>query len=291
MSDHESKGKKQKRVEISDRRKFISLMAQGVGITTLGGLVWTSYVEEAKSSPLVLRPPGAVPEDDFLNMCIKCGQCAEACKSRDSNPDRTHQKSTLKMAKAGEGVPIGTPFFIPTEIPCYMCTDIPCVPVCPTGALDEALVSSEVEGKQELDINKSEMGLAVVDEESCVAFWGIQCDACYRACPLLDEAISLKYERNEMTGKHSYMIPVVHTDICTGCGLCEYACITEKPAIYVLPNEVAQGKVGQHYIKGWDEEDESRLEGVSTATEDITTKTERSNKKPVDYLNEGISYD
>jgi ferredoxin-type protein NapG len=288
LSDQESKDKKPK-VKISERRRFISLMAQSVGIASLGGLVWTGYVEEAKAAPLILRPPGALPEMDFLNMCIKCGQCAEACKNRDSNPDRTNTKSTLKMAKAGSNMPVGTPFFIPTDVPCYMCTDIPCVPVCPTGALDEASVSSEVDGKQELDINKSVMGLAVVDEESCVAFWGIQCDACHRACPLLDHAITLEYRRNPRTGKHAFLLPIVHSDVCTGCGLCEYACITKKPAIYVLPTKVAQGEVGGHYVKGWDEKDESRIKNIST--EDLTTKTNRSSKKPADYLNEGVSYE
>ncbi len=273
---------------ISERRRFISLMAQSVGVTALAGLVWTGYVEEAKAAPLILRPPGAVSENDFLSMCIKCGQCVEACKNRDSNPDQTKQKSTLKLAQGGDNMPIGTPFFIPRDIPCYMCEDIPCVPVCPTGALNEDLVSIEKEGKKELDINKAVMGLAVVDEESCVAFWGIQCDACHRACPLLDEAITLEYRRNQRTGKHAFLIPVIHSDICTGCGLCELACITKKPAIYILPNKIAQGEVGDHYIRGWDERDESRLEGVST---DTTTKTERSKLKPEDYLNEEISYE
>ncbi|MCH9813381.1 MAG: ferredoxin-type protein NapG [Epsilonproteobacteria bacterium] len=287
LSNHESKTKKSK-VKISERRRFISLMAQSVGVTALGGLMWTGYLEEAKAAPLILRPPGAVPESDFLNMCIKCGQCAEACKNRDSNPDLTHQKSTLVMARPGDGMPIGTPFFKPQDIPCYMCEDIPCVPVCPTGALDEELVSVMNENNKELDINKARMGLAVVDEESCVAFWGIQCDACHRACPLLDEAITLEYRRNERTGKHAYLIPVVHSDICTGCGLCEYACITKKPAIYVLPHKIAQGEVGGHYIKGWDKKDEQRLQDVST---DTSTRTERSKLKPADYLNEGISYE
>ncbi|HHE05978.1 MAG TPA: ferredoxin-type protein NapG, partial [Epsilonproteobacteria bacterium] len=51
---------KKSKVQISERRRFISLMAQSVGITALGGLVWTGYVEEAKAAPLILRPPGAV---------------------------------------------------------------------------------------------------------------------------------------------------------------------------------------------------------------------------------------
>lgn len=260
-----------KKPVITQRRKFISTMAQGVVLSALGGMIWTGYIEEAKSAPLILRPPGAKSEVDFLRMCIKCGQCALACPF-----------DTLLMAKPGDNKPIGTPYFIPRDVPCYMCTDIPCVPVCPTGALDEESVSKIEEGQSVLDINMSRMGVAVVDEESCIAFWGIQCDACHRACPLLDEAIILEHRRNERTGKHAMLIPVVIGDVCTGCGLCEHACVTEKAAIFVLPREVAQGKVGDYYIKGWEEGDEERLRNI---TVDVTTRTKRSELAPQDYLN------
>ena len=246
-------------------------MAQSVGLTALGGMVWTSYLEEAKSAPLILRPPGARLEKDFLRMCIKCGQCVEACPYH-----------TLSLAKPGDQKPMGTPFFIPREIPCYMCTDIPCVPVCPSGALDEESVSKISNGEKELDIMKAKMGLAVVDTESCVAFWGIQCDACYRACPVMDSAITLEYRRNPRTGKHAFLIPIVNSETCTGCGLCERACVTEKAAIRVLPLDLAKGSIGSHYIKGWEKADEKRLEGIST---DVTTHTKRSDKSPQDYLN------
>ncbi len=255
--------------KISDRRRFLSSMAQGVGLSALGGMVWSAYLEEAKAAPLILRPPAARQENEFLKSCIKCGQCVEACPF-----------DTLLLAKPGDTMPIGTPYFKPREIPCYMCTDIPCVPVCPTNALDETLVLNE---KKELDINKANMGIAVVDEESCIAFWGIQCDACHRACPLLDKAITLEYRQNNRTGKHAYLLPVVNSNYCTGCGLCEHACVTKKAAIYVLPYEVAKGEVGAHYIKGWDSKDERRLEGAS---EEVTTKTERSKEQVVDYLND-----
>lgn len=253
-------------------------MAQSVGLSALGGMVWTGYVEEAKSAPLILRPPGAKKEEDFLKMCIKCGQCAEACPF-----------DTLLIAKPGDNKPVGTPYFTPSDIPCYMCPDIPCVPVCPTGALDEDSVSSIKDGKKVLDINKSEMGLAVVDAESCIAFWGIQCDACYRACPLMGEAIELEFRKNARTGKHAFLLPVINPDICTGCGLCERACVTEKAAIFVQPKEVAMGKAGTHYVKGWDKGDEARMQDKSR--EDITTQTERSSKKAHNYLNEGVSYE
>lgn len=262
-----------KKTVISDRRKFISLMAQSIGLSALGGMVWTGYVEEAKSAPLILRPPGAKNEADFLSMCIKCGQCVEACPF-----------DTLNLAKPGDNKPVGTPYFTPRETPCYMCTDIPCVPVCPTGALDESSVSKIEEDRQVLEIRKAKMGVAVVDEESCIAFWGIQCDACYRACPLLDEAIELEYKRNTRTGKHAYLVPKIISEVCTGCGLCERACVTKKAAIFVLPHEVAKGELGDHYIKGWDKADEKRLDNAST---DVTTKTDRSKLEAQDYLNEG----
>jgi len=265
----------------NNRRKFFATTLQSVGLTALGGLLWSGYSDEVKASPLVLRPPGAIKEEDFLVACIKCGLCAEACQNRDTNIDKETGKArpgTLLMAKGGDHKLIGTPYFIPTEVPCYMCEDIPCVPVCPSGALDMPSLLNE---KEELDINKSRMGLAVVHKESCIAFWGIQCDACYRACPLLDEAITLEYAKNERTGKHAFLLPIVHDDVCTGCGLCEMACVTEKPAIFVLPHEVSQGKAGSHYVKGWDKEDEKRL--IDAQAEETTTK--RSEKSSVDYLN------
>jgi len=281
-------GDKVKKTKISERRKFFTLLAQNAGLGMIGGLVWTGYASKAKGSSLTLRPPAALPEEDFLRTCIKCGLCAEACYSRDSNKDMETGKqrpSTLVMAKAEDDVAIGTPFFVPRDVACYMCEDIPCVPVCPTGALDLASVTNK---DNVLDPTMMEMGLAVVDKNSCIAFWGIQCDACYRACPLLDVAISLEYTRNERTGKHSFLEPVVHMDACTGCGLCEIACVTEKPAIFVQPRDIALGKPGDHYVKGWDKKDQDRIEGI--VDKDVTTKTKRSEKEATDYLNMDVEY-
>ncbi len=264
-----------------DRRKFIISSVQSVGLVATGGALLGGYVTKAKSSPLVLRPPAAINEEDFLTACVKCGLCAEACKNRDSNIDRSsgkHKEATLKIATAGDERLIGTPYFLPLEIPCFMCPDIPCVPVCPSGALD---IKSVLNKKKELDINQAKMGLAVVDRESCIAYWGIQCDACYRACPLLDKAITLEYQKNERTGKHAYLLPIVHSDACTGCGLCEQACVTEKPAIFVLPLDIAKGKVGSHYVKGWDAKDQNRVKDAQI----LESKTGINKESALDYLN------
>lgn len=270
----------------NNRRKFMATTLQSVGLTALGGLLWSGYTDEVKASPLVLRPPGALHEEDFLKACIKCGLCAEACVNRESNIDRDtgeQRPGTLKMAKGGDHRMVGTPFFKPLDVPCFMCDDVPCVPVCPSGALDMPSLLNE---KEELDINKSHMGLAVVHKESCVAFWGIQCDACYRACPIMDKAITLEYQQNKRTGKHAFLLPIVHSDVCTGCGLCEKACITEEPAIFILPVEQATGKAGDHYVKGWDKKDQERVKNAKP----ISTKTKRSDKKAADYLNMEVEY-
>lgn len=252
---------------VSERRRFFLNIARAFGLATLGALTWSAYVDEVTASQLTLRPPGALDEEDFLKTCIKCGMCVEACPF-----------DTLMLAKPGDNKPLGTPFFTPRDIPCYMCPDIPCVPVCPTDALDITKVSKN----NQLDINMADMGVAVVDSKNCIAFWGIQCDACYRACPILGEAITIEYTQNERTGKHAFMKPVVDSDFCTGCGLCEKACVTEKASIFVLPREVALGRAGDYYIKGWDKQDEKRLE---KATSQITT-TDISERKAVDSLND-----
>lgn len=266
-SNNPSKEKKMKTQEMSERRRFFLTIARATGLAALGGLVWSAYVDEVTASQLTLRPPGALDEEDFLKTCIKCGMCVEACPF-----------DTLKLAKPGDNKPLGTPFFEPRETPCYMCTDIPCVPVCPTDALNLDKVTT----KGKLDINKAQMGVAVVDTKNCIAYWGIQCDACYRACPLLDVAIKLEYQKNERTGKHAFLKPIVDSDFCTGCGLCERACVTEKASIFVLPREVALGRAGDYYIKGWDKNDEKRLENATSKT----TKTELSKEKAIDSLND-----
>ncbi len=261
--------------DTQDRRSFLQRLLTGAGALTVGAVGWGGFVQETKSAPLVLRPPGAVDETEFLRRCIRCGLCVEACPY-----------DTLRLAAPGDGRPVGLPSFTPREVPCYLCENLPCVEACPTGTLDQdAVTSTTNDGSAFLDFRKVRVGLAVVDMENCVAAWGIQCDACYRACPLLDQAISLQYERNVRTGKHARLLPVVHADVCTGCGLCERACVTEKAAIYILPRELALGRVGTGYIKGWDSEDELRLQNVSN---DVSTETERSSKTPLEYLNEEV---
>lgn len=240
----------------------------GISLLALatGGVFVAEQSANAKTLPR-LRPPGVLSEEDFLAKCSRCGLCVHDCPF-----------DTLKLAQFKDGgIGIGTPFFEPRDIPCYMCTDIPCVKACPTGALNEQSVSSE--GK--LDINKARMGVAVVDEKNCVAYFGVQCDACYRACPLIDKALKIEYKHNDRTGKHAMLLPVVENDICTGCGKCEKSCITKKAAITVVPRDLVIGELNDNYVIGWEEGGDAKLK-------DADTNIKLDIKKSIKQLDDGV---
>jgi len=269
-----------------DRRNFLTSLIQLSAAAAAAGAVVSGFAEENKNKPLTLRPPGALKEEDFLKTCIRCGLCVDACKNRENKMIVNGKEiDTLFLAAPGDNAPIGTPFFIARTGPCFMCDDIPCMYACPTGALTPDMCKND---KGEVAIDYAKMGVAVIDPSSCIAYWGLQCTACYRACPELDKAITIEWKKNERTGKHAYRIPVVHEDACTGCGMCEMACVTEKAAIKVFPREVFLGKAGDRYVKGWDKKDQQRVKNASTKT---TTKTPWSEKNPLNSLNEGIQWD
>ena len=50
----------------------------------------------------------------------------------------------------------------------------------------------------------------------------------------------------------------------------------------MLPRDIALGRVGKHYVKGWERKDEQRLKGSKGVEKTITP---RSEKKPEEYLN------
>lgn len=143
----------------------------------------------------IVRPPGALMEPEFLSACIRCTRCADACSS-----------NAIQLFGPETGALQGTPFIDPIDAACNMC--LACGPVCPTEAL---LPLSEVA--------EVKMGLAVVDDRLCVSINGTGvCGACFTACPLRGKAITQGI-RNA---------PEVHTEFCTGCGLCEQFCIVDE---------------------------------------------------------------
>ncbi|MGB6020554.1 MAG: ferredoxin-type protein NapG [Sulfurimonadaceae bacterium] len=251
------------------RRVFLQKIMQGVGYGAFGVIAWSSYLSQSQAKNLILRPPGALSEKSFVSTCIRCGMCVEACPF-----------DILELSTISDQISIGTPFFTPREKGCHMCPDIPCASACPTGALD--LTSLTVDNK--LAINSAKMGLATINTKTCLAYLGLQCTMCFQACPLTGDAIFLNKERNERTDMHAFLKPVVNPDYCTGCGMCEQACPTSITSIRVLPLSVTTGDIGSHFIVGWEKEDESRLDDIST---DVTLdRTKRNEKSAIDNVND-----
>ncbi|KRT56393.1 periplasmic nitrate reductase subunit NapG [endosymbiont of Ridgeia piscesae] len=231
--------------------------ACGVGLVGMGLGI---YSNRASALPAhYIRPPGALPEEDFLGACIRCGLCVRDCPY-----------DILFLGEVGDDVATGTPYFVARTGPCEMCEDIPCIVACPTNALDHGLT----------DIEESRMGLAVVvDQETCIAFHGLRCEVCFNVCPIRGKAITLNMQHNVRSGKHALFIPVVHSDTCTGCGLCERACILDEAAIKVFPTDLAKGELGKHYRLGWKEKEKA---GEALVTPDVEHQYN---------LPEGVRYD
>jgi ferredoxin-type protein NapG len=203
----------------SSRRKFMQNcvgLASSAGVV---GLLLAAYSKQSKALPAwAIRPPGALPEAEFNAACVRCGLCVRACPY-----------DILHLAALGEALTTGTPYFVARDVPCEMCKDIPCAAACPTDALSKELT----------DIRDARMGVAVLTgRDTCYAVArGANCRACYLACPIKDEAITM--ERRHSNGR-GYFEPTVHADKCTGCGKCEHGCVTEEASIKVLPLTLAK---------------------------------------------------
>lgn len=170
-----------------------------------------------RASPKLIRPPGALPEEKFLQKCVKCGECMKACPTNALQP---------ALAEAGpEG--IWTPVLVPKIGYCeYYCSL--CSQVCPTGAIKELTVEEKI---------KVRIGTAWVNKNCCIPYvLGTPCIVCEEHCPTSPKAIKLvKTEVLFPDGTvKTPAAPVVNTDLCIGCGICETKCpVVDDPAIYV----------------------------------------------------------
>ncbi len=198
------------------RRGFLSA-AVGSAASVAGAVALTSAtkalgVGTTSSHWLPVRPPGSVPEREFLQMCIRCGECFKACPNNVLHP--------MSLQQGLEG--IWTPHMVADWAGCESSCNA-CGQVCPTGAIRALPIEEK---------RHARMGLAIVNSKTCLPL------ANREACQLcVDECDAAGYEAIEFIRVHTrtdevgrpiegsgYLAPVVVNDKCVGCGLCQTRC-------------------------------------------------------------------
>ena len=203
------------------RRRFI--WSTATGLLTLG-LVKTSFPDKV-SQGNVVRPPGALPENEFLDRCVRCQECVKIC----STTGKALQPAFLESGWEGIWTPIVNARHGYCEYNCNLCGQ-----VCPSGAIHPL----ELEAKQTL-----KMGLAHFDRNRCIPWYKNEdCLVCEEHCPLPDKAI--KFDVREVKAQDGTMrvvkFPYVDESLCIGCGICVTKCPVEGPGGIFLTNAQEQ---------------------------------------------------
>ena len=195
-----------------ERRKFIKAGASGAGaalvtLTSLKHLQIDTYPGSI-TYPELIRPPGTLPESEFLGRCIRCGECMKAC------PTNTLQPIGLMAGLSAFFSPKISPRRGPCEPSCNVCGQ-----VCPTGAI------------RALDLDEkrwAKIGTAHILKHKCLVWeFGKNCLICDEFCPY--NAVEFK-----MVPEIPIAVPYVNENKCSGCGFCEHHCPVQAKAAIVV---------------------------------------------------------
>ncbi len=199
------------------RRGFLSA-AVGVTAGVTGGGVAAAVTKawganlDSPDGYRPIRPPGSVPEREFLQQCIRCGECFKAC------PNDVLHPLGFEQGLEGLWTPQVKPDWAGCESSCNACTQ-----VCPTGAIRAISLDEK---------RVCRIGLAEVNLQTCLPHAGkAACQLC------VDECHHAGYHAIEFVRVHTnvdaagnpvedsgYLAPVVLADKCVGCGLCQTRC-------------------------------------------------------------------
>ncbi|MBQ7606544.1 MAG: 4Fe-4S binding protein [Desulfovibrionaceae bacterium] len=187
---------------LPSRRAFCGILTFG----TVAGFAAQAAGEECRPA---LRPPGSVPENKFLDLCLRCGACLRAC------PTGGLQALWLENGFAAMFSPRLDPRSGPCRPECTACGQI-----CPS----KAILPLSPKEKPYIKI-----GTAAIDRTICLA-WAEnkRCMVCKENCPY--DAIDV-----EVQDGRAAPVPHIHPDRCYGCGYCEKYCPTPHPAVRVAP--------------------------------------------------------
>lgn len=223
---------------VSRARRGFLRGALGAALGGLAGMFVLRATPQARGSAgneNLVRPPGSLPEREFLKRCTGCGMCMRICPTGCLQPTLT---------EAGlEG--IWTPRMVARlgrcEVDCTLCGHI-----CPTGAIQRLTVDEK---------HAVKMGIALIDHSRCIPYaFGRDCGTCVEACPQPDKAIHLvdvevlvfdgKRQRTKIVGQ-----PMVDPNLCTGCGGCVRDCtFKDEPAIRVVSANETRFPFGQPFL-------------------------------------------
>lgn len=185
------------------RRWFIAVCAGAAGafaIRTVRG-----------QSPPPLRPPGALDEYRFTGVCVRCGNCAQACTSNIIQPD---------FGTSGVAGFLTPRLHFNEDYcreDCHRCNE-----VCPSGAIARLSLAEK---------RRRIIGPAMVDLDTCLLANGRECTACIKRCPF--EAIAMHSSDGGFSNQ-----PHVDLAKCTGCGACEVVCpVRPRRAICVAARQ------------------------------------------------------
>ncbi|MFH1251668.1 MAG: 4Fe-4S binding protein [bacterium] len=206
------------RIDLS-RRAFI-----GTGITALAGagLLKIDKIDPHRTDRLI-RPPGALTEDDFLERCIRCGECVRICATSGT----CLPISVLETGLEGLLTPLAKFRRGYCEINCNLCGQI-----CPTKAIQPLSVPEK---------KKTKMGQAIFLKDRCIPYRLYEnCIVCEEHCPTPDKAIKVLPSEyiDPVTGqKRTVNYPYIDESLCIGCGICENKCPLNGEAGVIVVRE------------------------------------------------------
>lgn len=208
-----------KPLDVNRRRLVETALASAI----LFPMMKTSLTSEANPQPMVIRPPGALSEPDFLRRCIKCSMCMRVC------PTNVLQPALLEAGFEGLWSPILINKIGYCEYHCTLCGQ-----VCPTGAIEQVEIKDKVGTR---DVKPIKLGTAFYDRGRCLP-WAMntQCIVCEEVCPTSPKAIWFEeaQTRTRSGAVKKLKRPFVDPKLCIGCGICENKCpVRDWPAIRV----------------------------------------------------------
>jgi ferredoxin-type protein NapF len=165
------------------------------------GLAWAAWLRGlTPMQPRPLRPPGAVDEQWFTTLCVRCGNCLRACPAGIIQCDDSQHGIGGLLA----------PVIVFQRDYCWESCNR-CTLVCPSGAISRVLLPEKPHAI---------IGRPRVDMDICLLSDDRDCSYCRSRCPYM----AIRFEFDEQTYT---LAPRVDHQRCNGCGACEVACPTQ----------------------------------------------------------------